>query len=93
MKKSPIQPLDGWVIVEPIDVDEVTTDSGLIIKTDEKEKEHRKNIGVVLGVPKKSPVSIGCTIYYKPYAGQDAWVKEKKYLMIEFQDLCGVLKD
>lgn len=92
-KASPIQPLDGWIVVEPIDNDEIKTATGLVISTTNAEKEQRKNIGLVIGVPKDSPVSEGCTIYYKPYAGQDAWVNEKRYLMVELQDVCGVLKD
>jgi co-chaperonin GroES (HSP10) len=91
--KSPIQPLDGWVLVIPIDQDEVKTDAGLILKTTEKEKDQRKNLAQVIDTPKKCPVSKGCTIYHKPYAGQDAWVNEKRYVLIEYQDICGVLKE
>ncbi len=91
--KSPIKALDGWVVVKQIEVDEVKTKSGLVLQNSGKEKEECRNIGVVLDVPKESPVAVGCTVYYKNYAGQEAYVDSEKYLIIEMQDLCGVLKD
>jgi len=90
---APIQPLEGWVLVEPIEVTETTTKSGLIVRAEKSEEENLKNKGTVLATPKESPVSVGCTIYYKNYAGQIVYADAKKYLLIEFQDLCGVLKE
>lgn len=87
-----ISPLDGWVAVEPIDPnEEVKTDSGLILTNAESQKEKQKNLGRVIAIPQESPVSEGCMVCYKGYAGQEVWLQEKRYLLIEFQDLCGVL--
>lgn len=93
---SPITPLEGWVLVKPIPPEEETTKSGIVLTAplSPGEMEKRKNRGEVLAVPKKSPVSVGCTVFYKSYAGQDAHVNGETdgYLLIEIQDLCGVLK-
>lgn len=92
---SPIIPLEGWVLVKPIPPEQEETKSGIVIGTNLSavELEKRKNRGIVIAIPKDSPVSVGCTVFYKSYAGQDAHIKGEVegYLFIEIQDLCGVL--
>lgn len=94
---SPIKPLDGWVIIKPIPIEEEKTKGGIILANNlsATEIDRRKNKGLVIETPKDSPVSKGCTVYYKAYAGIDCFVpgESEKYLAIEFQDLCGVLKE
>lgn len=90
---APIQPLEGWILIEPIEPTRQETKSGLVLNIEKDEAENYKNRGLVVGIPKESPVSLGCTIFFKPYAGQIAYVDNKKYILIEFQDVCGVLKE
>lgn len=91
----PITPLDGWVVVRVLEVEEETTKGGIILANNlsAQEKEKRKNKGLVLAVPKVSPVSEGCIVCYKSYAGQDVYVKgeQEKYLLLEIQDIAGVV--
>lgn len=93
--KSPITPLEGWVVVQPIEEDETKLPSGIIMgNLSSAEKEKRKNKGIVIETPKDCPVAKGCTVYFKSYAGVDCYLPSdtKKYLLIEYQDLVGVLK-
>lgn len=96
-KVSSIIPLSGWVTVEPLPYEEEKTASGLVLgtKLSPAEIEKRKNKGKVVAVPTDSPVEVGCIIYYKSYAGQDCWVSGQlsEFKLIEFQDICGVLKE
>jgi len=93
---SPITPLDGWVVIKPLPAEEEKTANGIIMSVNlsSAEIEKRKNKGTVLATPKESPVAEGCTVYYKSYAGQDCYISGEidKYLLVEFQDICGVLK-
>jgi co-chaperonin GroES (HSP10) len=87
---SPIIPLAGWVVIKPIESEDIKSKTGIILQ--EKLPEEKKNLGEVVAVPSKSPVIVGCTIFYKPYAHIDCLVDGEKYLLVEIQDLCGVVK-
>jgi co-chaperonin GroES (HSP10) len=84
-----ITPMEGWVVVLPIIEEEVKTQTGIILQ--EKTDKEKQNLGLVVAVPSKTPITKGCKIFYKPYAHIDCQVNEEKYYLIEFQDICGVL--
>lgn len=86
---SPIIPLEGWIVISPIEKEEIKTSSGIIVQ--EKVEDEKKNLGLVIAVPQKSPITRDCKVFYKPYAHIDCIVEGKKYLLVELQDLCGVL--
>lgn len=88
---SPIIPLEGWVVVLPIVEEEIKSKAGIILEN--KQPEEKRNLGLVVAVPHKSPITKGCKIFYKPYAHIDCRVGEEVYFLIEFQDICGVVTE
>lgn len=84
------QPLGKRVLIER-EEETKTTASGIIIP-DNASKE-KPSVGVVLAVGKECEgVSVKDKVVFSKYAGNEISIDEKKYLVVDIDDVLGVLK-
>ena len=92
-----IRPLGDRVLVEPIDVKEVTK-GGIIIPDAAKEKPME---GKVIAIGKKRDedgkdipfdVKVGDTVLMPKYGGTEVKIDDKTYQIVREDDLLGVVK-
>lgn len=96
MAKKTIRPLGDRVLVEPIDVKDVTK-GGIIIPDSAKEKPME---GKVIAIGKKRDddgkeipfdVKVGDTVLLPKYGGTELKIDEVTYQLVRESDLLGVL--
>lgn len=93
-----IQPLAGYVVVEPQEAQKQTA-SGIYLPSSGEEKPQ---MGTVLSVSKKytndqgvvveCPVSVGDVVLYKKWGGNEIKVENKELQVLKFEDLIAVIK-
>jgi chaperonin GroES len=95
---SQLQPLAGYVLVEPAQAQKKTT-SGIYLPDNHEEKpQHGKVLAVgesiwESGVKEiKSPVKKGDNVIYKKWGGNDFKVGEVEYQFLKFEDILAVIK-
>lgn len=96
--KASIQPLSGYVLVEPLPA-ETKTASGIILPESAQE---RPAIGTVLAVGDdlvwengkvvKSPVKLGDKVFYKKWGGDEIKVAGEELKLVKFDDLMALVK-
>ena len=93
-----IQPLPGYVLVQPAEVESKTA-SGLYLPENTSEKPQHGTVLAVgdaiweSGVKEiKAPVSVGQTVIYKKWGGNDFKVGETEYQFLKFEDVLAVIK-
>ncbi len=83
-----ITPLLGYILVRPLDeTDEYA--GGLVAPESSKDKPAK---GKVLAVSKDCPVSVGDTVIYKRYGGQELREKGELLKLLKFDELMGKYK-
>ncbi len=97
-KTQPIQPLFDYVLVRPA-IQESKTPSGIYIPETVKEKPQ---IGTVMAVGtgvahddgrvNKMIVSVGDTVIYKKWGGNEVKVESEEWLLIEQKDIMAKVK-
>ena len=98
-KQLGIKPLAGYLLVAPSSA-ETTTASGIVLPDTAQEKPAQ---GVVLAVGDdlvlesgktvKCPVSVGDTVVYKKWGGDEIRVKGVEYKLVKFDDLMALLEE
>lgn len=94
--KTKIQPLAGYVLVEPAEKVEKTP-AGIVLPdiADEKPQEGKViAIGpdaVEDGKTIKCPVKVGDSVIYKKWGGNDIKVDGKELLLLKFEDLMAIV--
>jgi len=95
---STIQPLPGYVLVQPAESQKQTA-SGIILPSSNEDKpQHGKVLSVggpiwESGVKElKSPVKVGDSVIYKKWGGNDFKVGEIEYQFLKFEDILAVIK-
>ena len=96
--KSSVQPLSGYVLVEPLPA-EAKTASGIILPESAQE---RPAIGKVIAVGEdlvsengkvvKSPVSLGDKVFYKKGGGDEIKVAGEELKLVNFGDIMALVK-
>ncbi|MFP7699536.1 MAG: co-chaperone GroES [Candidatus Phytoplasma pyri] len=82
------RPLEDNVILE-FKIEKNTTDSGIIVNTQEKEKS---SVGIVIAVgPKVSEIKKNDEVIYKNYSGNKIKIENKEYLVISSKDILALL--
>jgi len=82
-----LQPINQNVLIDITDTKtEQKTASGIIIPDSVKEK---KNYGKVIGISKieNAEISIGDTVLYKEYSGNEIAMDDKKYLLVPYEEI------
>jgi len=92
-----LKPLADWVVVEPIERDEVTA-SGIYVPETAKEKPQEGKV-VAAGPGRRDEsgkriemdVQEGDRVLYAKYAGTEVKLQEKKYLILKETDVLAIL--
>ncbi len=91
MKSVKFKPLDKRVLLERIE-EETKTSSGIIIPDNSKEKPL---IGIVKAISKKiekdCDFKVGDSVVFDKYKGSEIKIEGKEYIVIDAEDLLGVL--
>ena len=83
------QPLGKRVLVQRLE-EATTTASGIIIPDNAKEKPSQ---GTVISVSTEvENVNVGDTVVFDKYTGNELTIEGKAYLVIETDDLFGIIK-
>lgn len=94
---SKIQPLSGYVLIEPKPKEE-TTPSGIVLPDVAEEKPQEGKVltcgsdSVENGKTIKCPVKVGDTVIYKKWGGNEIKVDGKELLLLKFEDLMATVK-
>lgn len=94
--KTKIQPLAGYVLIEPAPKEEKTA-AGIVLPDVAEEKPQEGKViatgpdAVEDGKTVKCPVKVGDTIIYKKWGGNEIKVDGKELLLLKFEDLMAVV--
>lgn len=98
MSKSSIQPVAGYLLVEPLK-QEKTTASGIYLPESHEEKPQSGRVLAVgdeyvtdYGIKKTSQVKIGDVIVYKEWGGKEYKEGESNLLILKFEDVMAIVK-
>lgn len=96
MTIAQIQPLAGYVLVEPAAAQTKTASGIYLPETSDKKPQH----GTVLacggdtfvdGHEAKCPVKKGDSVIYKQWGGNELKLGDKEYQLLEFKDIIAVI--
>jgi len=97
MSKSNLQPLAGYILVEPQKQEKVTPSGILLTETHEEKPQSGKVIAV--GGPIYDdgreitcPVKVGDLVVYKEWGGKEYKEGDTNFLILKFEDLMAILK-
>ena len=88
-----IKPFEDRVLVEPEEVGESKTKSGIIVPDTAKEKPRRGKV-VVVGTDEElaEKIKVGDKVVYAKFTGDEIELKDKKYLIISKSDILAVIR-
>ncbi len=94
---SHIQPVSGYILVEPIKV-ETTTASGIVLPESHEEKPQSGKV-LAIGGPIfddgheiKAPCAVGDTVIYREWGGKEYKEGDKNLLILKFEDIMALIK-
>ena len=91
-----LRALPGYIVLQPIEED-YQSPSGLVVPQKDKDKPAKGkviNVGKsthVSGILIECPVSVGDTVYYRRWAGEDIQFEGKSYHFSRFDELVGII--
>jgi len=85
-----LQPLDGFILLEPINDPTTTQYAGLVSVDGMTDKPAR---GTVLAISLNSPVKVGKKVVFKRWSGTDIKEDGKEVIFVKFEDLLGIYED
>jgi chaperonin GroES len=86
------QPLGSRVLIERVE-DEATTSTGIIIPDNAKEKSLKGSVVAISSeVSEEGELSVGDTVMFEQYRGNEIKLDGKEYLIMETGDILGILK-
>ena len=88
-----IKPFEDRVLVEPEEIAESQTKSGIILPDTAREKPRRGKV-VEVGTDEElaEKIKVGDTIVYAKFTGDEIEFEDKKYLIISRGDILAVIK-
>ena len=93
-----IQPLAGYILVEP-QKKEQTTVSGIILPSGHEEKPQQGTVLAVgsdmvtdFGIKKTAPCQIGDVVVYKEWGGKEYKENNVDLLLLKFDDIMAIIK-
>lgn len=89
-KKTNIQPLGEYVLVEPAKADAKTA-SGIVLPDTSEEKPQEGTV-IAVGDDKKIKVKPGQKVIYSKYSGNEVKTGETEYLLVKAEDVLAVVK-
>jgi len=99
MSKSNLQPLAGYLIVEPLKQEKATA-SGIYLPESHEEKPQSGKVLAIgdefttdFGIKKTSPVKVGDVVIYKEWGGKEYKEGETNLLILKFEDVMALIKN
>jgi len=89
-KKTNIEPLGEYVLIEPKRADSRTA-SGIVLPDTNGEKPQEGTV-VAIGNDKKIKVKPGQKVIYSKYSGNEIKVGEMEYLLVKSEDILAIVK-
>ncbi len=96
--KKNLQPLPGYVFVEPAKQEKQTA-SGIYLPDSHEEKPQQGTVLAVgtdwvteHGATIKSPVKVGDSVIYKKWGGNDVKIDDIEYQFLKFEDILAIVK-
>jgi chaperonin GroES len=88
-----IKPFEDRVLIEPEEVEESKSKSGIILPDTAKEKPRRGKV-VEVGTDEElaEKIKVGDTIIYAKFTGDEVELEEKRYLIISRSDILAVIR-
>jgi chaperonin GroES len=88
-----IKPFEDRVLIEPEEVVESKSKSGIILPDTAKEKPRRGKV-VEVGTDEElaEKIKVGDIVVYAKFTGDEIEFEEKKYLLISRSDILAVIK-
>lgn len=88
-----LQPLKGYILVEPLEEGE-RSKGGFVIPETVKDKPAKGTVITVGEAPKDetAQVKVGETVVYKKWGGQDVLDNEKELKLVAFNEIMGVYR-
>jgi len=88
-----IKPFEDRVLIEPEEVAESKSKSGIILPDTAKEKPRRgKVVGVGTDEELAEKIKVGDTVVYAKFTGDEIEFEDKKYLIISKGDILAVIR-
>ncbi len=84
-------PLGSRLVIKQA-VAEETTKSGIVLTGQTKEKPQQAEV-IAVGPEVKGELKVGDTVVYSKYAGNAVKVDEVEYIIINEEDILGLLQD
>ena len=98
LKASNLQPLPGYVLVEPGEVQK-QTESGIYLPDSHDEKPQQGKVLAVggdwvteYGATVKAPAKKGDTVIYKKWGGNEVKIGDVEYQFLKFEDILAIVK-
>ncbi|RLC33959.1 co-chaperone GroES [Candidatus Shapirobacteria bacterium] len=98
MSQTNIQPVAGYIVVQPKQKEQ-TTQSGIVLPDSHEEKPQQGTvlaIGADLitdnGANRKSPCRVGDTVIYREWGGKEYKDGDTQLLILKFDDIMAILK-
>jgi len=88
-----IKPFEDRVLIEPEEVAESKSKSGIILPDTAKEKPRRGKV-VEVGTDEElaEKIKVGDTVVYAKFTGDEIEVEDRKYLIISKSDILAVIR-
>jgi len=88
-----IKPFEDRVLIEPEEVAESKSKSGIILPDTAKEKPRRGKV-VEVGTDEElaEKIKVGDTVVYAKFTGDEIEVEDRKYLIISRSDILAVIR-
>jgi chaperonin GroES len=88
-----IKPFEDRVLIEPEEVEESKSKSGIILPDTAKEKPRRGKV-VEVGTDEElaEKIKVGDKIVYAKFSGDEVELENKKYLIISRSDILAVIR-
>ena len=85
------KPLGARVLLRPVEPEEATP-SGIVLPDTAKGDNQNAEV-VAAGSHEDVKVSVGDVVMYRKYSGTEIKVEEEDHLVVEADDILGVIKD
>jgi chaperonin GroES len=88
-----IKPFEDRVLIEPEEVEESKSKSGIILPDTAKEKPRRGKV-VEVGTDEElaEKIKVGDTVVYAKFSGDEIELEEKRYLIISRSDILAIIR-
>lgn len=88
-----IKPFEDRVLIEPEEVAESKSKSGIILPDTAKEKPRRGKV-VEVGTDEElaEKIKVGDTVVYAKFTGDEIEIEDRKYLIISRSDILAVIR-